>query len=112
MRIDSSSVVEASQIEGRADLLTLRAYKENSCVRTRIDCLKQAAVCYEESYSTYQRASMPMFAKAVKKKSRDILEAIDFESRHRGMENPKLKEIVGRLVRNKEVRARLGISTR
>ena len=112
MRIDSSCVVEASQIEGRADLLTLRAYKENSCVRTRIDCLRQAVVCYEESYSTYRKASMPMFAKSVRKKSKDVLEAIDFESRHRGVENPKLKELVGRLIRNKEVRARLGISAR
>lgn len=109
MRIDSSSVIEASKIEGRADLLMLKAYKEENCVRTRIDCLKQAAVFYEESCSTYRKASMPMFAKAVRKKFHEVLEAIDFETKHRGVENPKLKEIVGRLVRSKDVRARLGI---
>ena len=112
MRIDSTSVVVASQIEGKADLLTLRAYKETNSVRSRIDCLRQAAECYNESYDTYRRASMPMFAKAVRKKSTDIQEAIDFETRHRGVENPKLKEIVGRLVRNKEFRARLGTTSR
>lgn len=112
MRIDSSSVIEASQIEGHADLLTLKAYKERSCVRTRIECLKQAAVCYDESCNTYRRASMPMFAKAVRQKERDIRAAIDFEARHRGVENPKLKEMVGRLIRNKEFRARLGVSAR
>ena len=109
MRFDSTSVVEASQIEGRADLLTLKAFKENNDVRTRIECLKQAAEFYEESCSTYRRASMPMFAKAVRKKSREVLEAIDFETKHRGVENPKLKEIVGRLIRSKDVRARLGV---
>lgn len=109
MRFDSSSIVEASQIEGRADLLTLKAYKEENSVRTRIECLRQAAEYYEESCRTYRRASMPMFAKAVKKKSQEVLEAIDFESKHRGVENPKLKDMVGRLIRSKDVRARLGI---
>lgn len=112
MRIDSSSVVAASQIEGRADLLMLKAYKEKSDVRTRLECLRQAANWYEESCSTYRKASMPMFSKAVRRKSRDALEAIDFESKHRGVENPKLKDFVGRLIRNKEFRARLGISVR
>lgn len=111
LRIDSTCVVLASQIEGKADLLTLKAYKDQT-VRTRIDCLREAAECYDESYATYRKASMPMFAKAVRKKSNDIQEAITFETRHRGVENPKLKEMVGRLVSNKEFRARVGLRSR
>lgn len=112
LRIDPTSVVAASQIEGRADLLMLKAYQEKSDVRTRIECLKEAAVYYGESCSAYRKASMPMFAKAVKKKSSDVFEAVEFEAKHRGVENPKLKEIIGRLIRNKEFRARVGVSLR
>lgn len=102
----------ASQIEGKADLLMVKAYKEKNDAQARIKCLKKAAVCYKESCSTYKKASMRMFAKAVKKKSTDALEAMEFEGKHRGNENPVLKEFIGRLISNKEFRARLGISRR
>ncbi len=109
LKIDSSSVMMASQMEGQGDVLMLRAYKENMDARSRVDCLKQAAVCYNESCSIYQKASMRMFSKAMKKKTSDAIEALEFETRHRGAENPKLREVVGRLVRNKDFRARLGV---
>ena len=112
MRIDSQSVVEASHIEGQGDMLALKAYRESSDVRARLECLRKAAECYEHSYEVYRKASMPMFAKAVRRKGRDILEAIEFEARHRGSENPILKDIIGRLLRNKDFRARLGLAAR
>jgi len=93
-------------------MLALKAYRERSDVRARLECLRKAAECYEHSYEVYRKASMPMFAKAVRRKGRDILEAIEFEARHRGSENPILKDIVGRLLRNKEFRARLGLAAR
>jgi len=111
LKIDSSSVVLASQMEGKADLLMVKAYKEKQDNTARIDCLKRAAVCYNESYSTYQKASMRMFAKAVKNKSHDALEAVKFENDHNGCENPKLKEFIGKLISSKEFRARLGITS-
>jgi hypothetical protein len=100
----------ASETEGKADLLVVKAYKERSSVRARIDYLKQAAVGYQESCDTYRRASMPMFSKASRNKCSEVLEAVDFETKHRGVENPKLKEIIGRLIRSKDFRARLGVS--
>lgn len=109
LRIDSSGLLTASSLEGQGDLLMLRAYKESSNPGGRIECIKKAIVCYDESCSLYQKSSMPLSSKAVRRKIRETAAALEFETKHRGGENPMLKDIVGKLVRNKDMRARLGM---
>lgn len=88
----------------------LKAYKESSNPGGRVECMKRAIVCYDESSSLYQKASMPLASRAVKKKIRETLMALEYETKNRGGENPLLKDIVGKLIRNKDMRARLGLA--
>ena len=110
MRIDSSGLLTASSLEGQGDLLMLRAYKDSSNPGGRIECIKKAIVCYDESCSLYQKSSMLLSSKAVRKKTRETAVALEYETKHRGGENPILNDIVGKLVRNKDMRARLGMA--
>jgi len=110
LRIDSSGLLTASSLEGQGDLLMLRAYKDSSNPGGRIECIKKAIVCYDESCSLYQKSSMLLSSKAVRKKTRETAVALEYETKHRGGENPILNDIVGKLVRNKDMRARLGMA--